>query len=62
MRRFLLSGSFISAVIAGLGLLRKTLVGPRDWRVLLLWASWAISLVLAVAAINDRRRFIDDEI
>jgi len=62
MRRFLLSGSFISAVIAGLGLLRKTLAGPRDWRVLLLWASWAISLVLAVAAINDRRRFIDDEI
>jgi hypothetical protein len=62
MRRFLLSGSFISAVIAGLSLLRKTLAGPRDWRVVLLWASWAISLVLAVAAINDRRRFVDDEI
>jgi cytochrome c-type biogenesis protein CcmH/NrfF len=61
VRRFLLSGSFISAVIAGLGLLRKTLVGPRDWRTLLLWASWVISVVLAVAAINDRRRYVDDE-
>jgi hypothetical protein len=62
MRRFLLSGSFISAVIAGLGLLSKTLVGPRDWRVLLLWASWAISLVLAITAINDRRRYNSTEV
>jgi uncharacterized membrane protein len=61
VRRFLLSGTFLSAVIAGLNLLRKTVAGPRDWRTLLLWASWAISLILAVAAINDRRRFIDDE-
>jgi hypothetical protein len=60
MRRFLLSGTFISAVIAGLNLLRKTLVGPRDWRTLLLWASWAISLVLAIAAINDRSRSDED--
>ena len=61
MRRFLLSGTFLSAVIAGLNLLRKTLAGPRDWRTLLLWASWAISLVLAIAAINDRRLYVDDD-
>ena len=42
-------------------MLRKTLAGPRDWRTLLLWASWAISLVLAIAAINDRRVYVDDE-
>jgi len=62
MRRFLLSGPFISAVVAGLSLLRKTLAGPRDWRVLLLWASWMISLVLAIAAINDRRRYSNTEV
>ena len=61
VRRFLLSGTFLSAVIAGVNLLRKTLIGPRDWRTLLLWASWAISLVLAIAAINDRRLSVDDE-
>jgi hypothetical protein len=61
MRRFLLSGSFVSAVFAGVTLLLKTLAGPRTWRTVLLWASWAISLILAIAAINDRSRYFDDE-
>jgi hypothetical protein len=59
MRRFLLSGSFLSVVFAGVSLLRRTLIGPRDWRMALLWAGWLISIVLAVAAINDRRKFQD---
>jgi hypothetical protein len=56
MRRFLLSGPFISVVFAGVSLLRRTLIGPRDWQVILLWAGWVISIVLAVAAMNDRRK------
>ena len=56
MRRFLLSGSFLSVLLAGVSLVQRTLVGPRDWRLILLWASWVISLVLAIAAVNDRRR------
>jgi hypothetical protein len=55
MRRFLFSGSFLSAVLTGLGLLIKTLTGPRDWRILLLWATWLMSLILTVSAINERR-------
>jgi hypothetical protein len=56
MRRFLLSGSFLSVLLAGVSLVQRTLTGPKDWRLILLWASWAISLVLAIAAVNDRRR------
>jgi hypothetical protein len=55
MRRFLLSGSFLSVVLAGVSLARRTLNGPRDWRTVLMWASWVISIVLAIAAVNDRR-------
>jgi hypothetical protein len=59
MRRFLLSGSFVSAIFAGVTLLLKTVSRPLSWRTLLLWASWAISLVLAIAAINERQRVLD---
>lgn len=60
MRRFLLSGSFLSVIVAGASLLQKTLSGPGSWRTWLLWASWAISLVLAIATVTDRRRSLDD--
>jgi len=40
-------------------LVRQTMRGPRDWRTGLLWLSWLISMILAVAAVLDRSR--DDE-
>ena len=60
MRRFLLSGSFLSVLVAGASLLQRTLTGPRSWRTWLLWASWAISLILAIATVTDRRRALDE--
>ena len=57
MREYLFSASILSALTAGIGLLRKTLRSPLSWYVWLLWASWVISLVLAVAAVRDRRSF-----
>ena len=56
MRAFLFSSSMLSALAAGLGLLRRTLRGPFTWQVGLLWASWAISLVLAIASVQERSR------
>jgi cytochrome c-type biogenesis protein CcmH/NrfF len=55
MREYLFSASVLSALTTGLGLLQKTLRSPLSWRVWLLWASWVISLVLAIAAVRDRR-------
>lgn len=60
MRRFLLSGSFLSAVFAGVNLLLKTLSGQRNWRTVLLWVGWLISLVLTIAAVNDRNHQVDN--
>jgi len=59
MRRFLFSSSIASAVLSGVGLVRQTMRGPRDWRTGLLWLSWLISMILAVAAVLDRSH--DDE-
>jgi hypothetical protein len=56
MRQFLFSSAFLSSIAAGISLLRKTGRGPFTWQVALLWASWIISLVLAIAALRDRNR------
>lgn len=62
MRRFLFSTSVISAVASGVSLVRQTLRGPRDWRTGLLWASWVISVILAVTSVLDRSKRSDREV
>jgi len=56
MRRFLFSSSLTSAIASGLSLWRRTVRGPRDWKMILLWLSWLISMVLAVASVFERER------
>jgi hypothetical protein len=46
----------LSAVAAGIGLLRQTIRRPFSWQIGLLWASWVISLVLAIATVRQRSR------
>jgi hypothetical protein len=53
MKKFLLNGSFLSAVFSVFGLVKETVSGKRDWKLALLWASWILSLVAIVAAITD---------
>ena len=50
----------LSALAAGIGLLRRTIRGPFSWQLGLLWASWAISMVLAIATIRERSRSTQD--
>ena len=53
MKRFLMNGTFLSALFSGFGLVRQTISGKRDWKLVLLWISWVISLVAVIATIND---------
>lgn len=55
MRKFLLNGALISAVFSVIGVARQTAVEPRKWRAVLLWASWGLSVALAVGAVLDAR-------
>lgn len=58
MKRFLMNGTFLSALFSGFGLIKQTVTGKRDWKLVLLWASWLISLVAIVATISDT---VDDD-
>ncbi|MDQ1570296.1 MAG: hypothetical protein QOF79_970 [Actinomycetota bacterium] len=62
MRKFIFNGSIISAVFGGLSAYRSTKEGPRDWRTVLLWISWAATLASAIGTviIDARERELED--
>jgi hypothetical protein len=61
MKKFLLNGSFLSAVFSVFGLVKTTVSGKRDWKLALLWISWIVSLIAIVAAIADPENDEDTE-
>jgi len=56
MRKFIFNTSLISAVFSGWSTVQATRHGPRDWRLLLLWLSWGISVALAVGSVVDQTK------
>lgn len=53
MKKFLLNGSFLGAIFPVFGLIKQTVSGKRDWKLILLWVSWLLSLVAIIAAIDS---------
>jgi hypothetical protein len=51
VRKFIFNGTVISAVFGGISAFRATRQGPRDWRTVLLWVSWAATLASAVGTV-----------
>ena len=63
MRKFIFNGSIISAIFGGLGVVQTTRKGPRDWRLILMWVSWGITVALAVGSVlqaDEDARELDD--
>lgn len=60
MRKYIFSGPLISAVLGGWGTLQTTRKGPRDWRLGLMWISWAITVVIAVDSVIGQSRTTDE--
>lgn len=56
MRKYLFSGAVLSAAFSGLGVIRSTIAGPRDWRLLLMWVVWAASLAIAIGTVADETK------
>lgn len=56
MRKYLFSGAVISAIFSGIGVVRSTVSGPRDWRLLLMWVSWAASLAIAIGTVAEESK------
>lgn len=60
MRKFIFNGAIISAFFSGFSALRATKSGPRDWRLALLWVSWAASTAIALGNVVDASNHADD--
>jgi hypothetical protein len=53
MRKYLFSGAVISSIFGAVAVIRATAAGPRDWRLLLMWISWAATLAIAIGTVAD---------
>lgn len=55
MRKYIFNGKILTVAVGAWSAIRQTRVGPRDWRLALAWASWAITAALAIGAViqND---------
>lgn len=51
MRRFLFNTSIISSLFGVIGVVQSTRRGPRDWRLVLAWVSWGLTVAIAVGTV-----------
>jgi hypothetical protein len=51
MRRFLFNTSVISSLFGVIGVVQSTRRGPRDWRLVLAWISWGLTVAIAVGTV-----------
>ena len=51
MRKYILNSSIIGAVIGGFSAVQTTRKGPRDWRLILMWVSWGLTVAIAAGTI-----------
>jgi hypothetical protein len=51
MRKYIFSGTVISALFGGLSTVQATRNGPRDWRLALMWVSWGLTVAIAVGTV-----------
>lgn len=51
MRKFLFSGTVISALFGGISTVQASRKGPRDWRLILMWISWGLTVAIAVGTV-----------
>lgn len=53
MRKYIFNGKIIGAAVGAFTTVQATRRGPRDWRLLLLWLGWAISVAGAVGDVLE---------
>ncbi|MCS5716539.1 hypothetical protein N1027_00125 [Herbiconiux sp. CPCC 205763] len=54
MRKYILNSSIIGAAIGAFSAIQTTRKGPRDWRLILMWISWAITVALAIGSVMQQ--------
>ncbi len=56
MRKFILNSSIISSLFGAVGLAKTSRQGPRDWRLILMWVSWAATVAIAVGTVIEQSK------
>ncbi|MCU1402613.1 MAG: hypothetical protein QOD27_167 [Microbacteriaceae bacterium] len=51
MRKFIFNGHMLSALFVGVSTFQATRRGPRDWRLILSWVSWGLTVAVAVGTV-----------
>lgn len=60
MRKFLFNTAVLSAIFSAFGVVQTTRRGPRDWRLVLMWVSWAASLAIAIGTVVEDTKDAED--
>ncbi len=60
MRKYIFNGAVLSAALGIWTNVRRTKDGRRDWKVVLLWVSSAISLAIAIGTVIDESHELED--
>ena len=60
MRKFLFNASVLSALFSAFGVVQTTRRGPRDWRLALMWLSWAASMAIAIGTVVEDTKDAED--
>jgi hypothetical protein len=51
VRKYIFNSSVISSLFGAVGLAKTTRQGPRDWRLLLMWISWGLTVAIAIGTV-----------
>jgi len=51
VRKFIFNTSILGALFSGVGVVKATTSGPRDWRLILMWVSWGLAVAIAVGTV-----------
>lgn len=56
MRKFIFSTTVLGAIFGGWSTLQQTRTGPRDWRLILMWISWGLTVAIAIGTVRENAR------
>lgn len=56
MRKYIFNTAMIGVLFGGVSAARQTIKGPRNWRTILMWVGWGISVAIAVGEIAEEAR------
>jgi len=51
MRKFIFSTQILGALFGGWSTVQATRRGPRDWRLILMWVTWGLTVAVAVGTV-----------